>query len=81
MPTRMHLATTEERNAAFDAVYKELLHYVPQLPMLVQGQVKRFLESPEGKTKVLEVIDVALDAAEEVEMKQEAAAKAKGTTT
>lgn len=75
MPTRMHLATTEERNAAFDAVYSELQKYIPQLPMLVQGQVRRFLESPDGKAKVLEVVDTALDAAEEVENRQEAAKK------
>lgn len=73
MATRMHLATTEERNAAFDAVYKELMQYIPQLPWMVQSQVKNFLESPQGKERVLEVVDTALDAAETVE--QEAAKK------
>ncbi len=73
--SRMHLASTEERNAAFDAVYKELLKYVTQLPWMVQSQVRNFLEGPQGKAKVLEIVDIALDAAEAVENKQEAAAK------
>lgn len=67
MTTRMHLASTEERNAAFDAVYTELVKYIPQLPWMAQSSVDRFLHSPEGKAKVLEIVDTALDAAEAVE--------------
>ncbi len=70
MVTRMHLATTEERNAAFDAVYRELVHGIPQLPWMAQGAARTFLESPNGKVRVLEIVDVALDAAEAVEAKQ-----------
>ncbi len=72
--SRMHLASTDERNAAFDAVYTELLKYVTQLPWMVQSQVRNFLEGPQGKAKVLEIVDIALDAAEEVETRKDAAA-------
>lgn len=70
------------RNAAFDAVHAEIIRQLnqwepPHIPFMdVRAEILKNLESPKGRQLVLATIDVALEAAEEVEEREEAAAAA-----
>jgi len=60
-------ATTEEMNAAFDAVHPRLQAYIRQhAPGFFQGQLLAGLETREARAAILDTIDAALDAAERV---------------
>ncbi len=61
-------ATVAERNAAFDAVHKVIVHALQddRIPYFVKSMATEKLESPEGRALVLDTIDAALTAAEKV---------------
>lgn len=58
-------ATVDERNAAFNVVYRRLDGLIGHLPFF-QDQARAKLRSPEGRQEVLDGIDEALDAVEKV---------------
>lgn len=60
-------ASVAEMNAAFDAVHADLVNLIENwVPRFFQGQARQKLESKEGKTALLKLVDDALEAAEKV---------------
>ncbi len=71
---RFKTATEAERAAAFEAVHEKLHAVIEQwVPPFFKRQAAEKLDSQEGRDLTLEVMDAALQAAEEVRN-----AKAKG---
>ncbi len=67
MSKLMREATVAEMNAAFDAVYDELHDLIEEfVPSFFKAQARAKIESPEGRKKVLTMVDAALDAAQSV---------------
>lgn len=64
------MATVKELNAAFDAINAELHSLadssaVPSIPFIdVRAKIKTFLDSTEGRKKVLNLVKSGLHAAE-----------------
>lgn len=67
MTTRLSDATPEELNAAFDAVEAKLDALITNfVPMFFRSQAMQQLHSPQGTAMLLDAIDTAIDAVEEV---------------
>ena len=71
MAKQLSDATTEELNAAFDAVNDMIrdvvLHFVPRF---FQRQALEAINSAEGRKEILKGVDAALDAVEELRKKK-----------
>lgn len=71
-------ATVAERNAAFNAAHPLLVGFIQKhAPGFLQGQLMAGLDGAEGREAVLQTIDAALHAAEQVREQSEAAQAAK----
>jgi hypothetical protein len=68
-------ATVEEQNAAYNKLHQLLVPMIMQLPGFVQGQAMAKLNSPEGVTKTIEIINAVVDEVERIRESHEAAKK------
>jgi hypothetical protein len=61
---KLRHGTVKQQNAAFDAAFPMLEDLITQhAPIFFQAQIRAKLESTEGRLKLLEIIDAAIDAA------------------
>ncbi len=61
---RLKHATVKQQNAAFDAAFPMLEQLITErAPYFFREQIRAKLESTEGRLKLLEIIDAAVDAA------------------
>ena len=62
------MSTVKEQNAAFDVINAKLhslLGEIPSVPFIdIKGKVKTFLDSAEGRRKILDLVQAGLAAAE-----------------
>lgn len=62
---KLREATTAERNAAFDAVFRRIGDLIGVfVPAFFQQQAIQAITSPEGRKRILDMVDAALEAAE-----------------
>lgn len=72
MSPRLSDATPEELNAAFDAVESKLESLIANfVPAFWRSQAMQQLRSPQGTAMLLDAIDAAIDAVEEVRKKKQ----------
>jgi len=58
------MSTVKEQNAAFDAAYARLVQELDSHDFMFHSMVVEKFKSPEGRQMLLNVVRVALDAAE-----------------
>ncbi len=58
------MSSVKEQNAAFDAAHERLIAELNAHDFMFKGMVVAKFESPEGRQLLLNVVRVALDAAE-----------------
>ena len=65
-PLRLTTASPAEQTAAFNAVYWDLVALVKELPGIAQIPASNKLNSVEGRTQLMKIIDDGFAAAEKV---------------
>ena len=66
MRFKLATAPSDEQQAAFNAVYWDLVALVKELPGIAQIPASNKLNSVEGRAQLMKIIDDGLEAAEKV---------------